>query len=82
MQSFSRQRLGKYMSTYRTVLCNTMTSSTIQTLFSVWSVQSAHKRSEFRSKLFQGSGESVASQLPVGHSHGKFLVEEELEVGL
>jgi hypothetical protein len=24
----------------------------------------------------------VASQLPVGHSHGKFVLEEELEVGL
>jgi hypothetical protein len=26
--------------------------------------------------------EAVESQLPVGHSHGKFIVEEELEVSL
>jgi hypothetical protein len=26
--------------------------------------------------------EVVESQLPVGHSHGKFMVEEELEVSL
>jgi hypothetical protein len=49
MQSVSRQRLGKHISEYRTLLCNAVTSSTIQTMFSVGSVQSAFKRSEFRS---------------------------------
>jgi hypothetical protein len=43
MQPISRQRLGKHM------LCNAVTSSTIQTVFSVGSVQSPYKRGEFRS---------------------------------
>jgi hypothetical protein len=48
MQSVSKQRLGKHISAYRTVLCNAVTSSTIQTAFLVESMQSVCKRSEFR----------------------------------
>jgi hypothetical protein len=48
MHSVSRQRLGKHISAYRTVLCNAVTSSTIRTVFSVGSVHSAYRRSEFR----------------------------------
>jgi hypothetical protein len=48
MQSISGQRLGKQISAYRIVLCNAVTS-TIRILFSVESVQSACRRSEFRS---------------------------------
>jgi hypothetical protein len=33
MQYVCRQRLGKHISAYRTVLCNAVTSSTIQTFF-------------------------------------------------
>jgi hypothetical protein len=62
MKSVSRQRLGKHISAYRTVICNEVTSSIIKTVFSVESVQSAYKRSEFRSKLVQGSCESVAGR--------------------
>jgi hypothetical protein len=39
-----------------------VTSSTIQTVFSVASVQSAYKRSEFRSKLVQSGCESVSGR--------------------
>jgi hypothetical protein len=60
------QRIDKHISAYRIVLCNAVTSSTIPTVFYVGSVQSAYKRSKFRSKLVQ----AVTSQLPVGQSHG------------
>jgi hypothetical protein len=49
MQSVSRQQLGKHISTYQAMLCNVVTSSTIQAVFSMGSVQSAYKISEFRS---------------------------------
>jgi hypothetical protein len=58
----TRQWLSKLISDYRAVLCNAVTLSTIQTVFSVGSVQNAYKRSEFRSKLVQGSCESVAGR--------------------
>jgi hypothetical protein len=61
-QIFARQRLGEQIFSYRTVLCNAVTSSTLRTVFSVESVQSAYKRTEFRSKLVQGSCESVFSR--------------------
>jgi hypothetical protein len=59
MQSVSRQRVGKHISAYRTVLCNAVTSTIMQTVFSMVSVQSAYKRTEIRSKLFQSSYELV-----------------------
>jgi hypothetical protein len=76
MQSVSRQRLGKHISADHTVLCNAVTSSTIHTVFSVGSVQSAYKRSEFRNKLVQGSCESVAGRA----QPEEVRCEEELEV--
>jgi hypothetical protein len=48
MKSLSRQQLGELISAYRSVLCNAVTSSTIQNVFSVESVQSANKGNEFR----------------------------------
>jgi hypothetical protein len=60
MLSVSRQLLGKHISAYRTVLCNAVTSSMIETVFSVGSVQNAYKRNEFRSKFNSG-------QLRVSH---------------
>jgi hypothetical protein len=63
MKSVSRQRLGEHISAYRSVLCNAATSSKIQTVFSVGSMQSAYERSEYKSsKLFQSSCESVAGR--------------------
>jgi hypothetical protein len=54
MQFVSRQGFGKHISAYRTVLCNGVTSSTIETVFSVGSAHNACKGSEFRSKFSSG----------------------------
>jgi hypothetical protein len=48
MQSVSRQRPGKHISAYRHVLCTAVTSSTILIVFSMWSMQSAYRRREFK----------------------------------
>jgi hypothetical protein len=62
MQSVSRQRLGKRISEYRTVLCNAVTSSTIEAVFSVGYVQSAYKEVNSEASSVQGSYELVVKR--------------------
>jgi hypothetical protein len=54
MQSISSQRLGKHISAYWSVIFNALTSSSLEMAFSMGSVQSAYKSSEFTSKFSSG----------------------------
>jgi hypothetical protein len=83
----TRQRLCKHISAYRTMLCNAVTSSTIRTVFSMGSVQSAYKRSEFvarsrgESRVEAGSNTSTVALVVVGGDEKGSLEYETVKYG-
>jgi hypothetical protein len=89
MQSVSRQRLGKHVPTRTNigscVFCVDCATQQYNDVFSVrWSVLRRYNATPLVANSVKRMGikRHTAAQLSVGGSHGKFVVEEELVVGL